>query len=92
MDYNAEQLRPYVVHEDRFGNRDWLFDGFLFLEFDNGKGVSTSGATRHHWPVRRIGPGLPAGISRAARALRRSTTASLRLPRSWVNRRSATRW
>lgn len=40
MDYNAEQLRPYVVHEDRFGNRDWLFDGFLFLEFDNGKGVS----------------------------------------------------
>lgn len=40
MDYNAEQLRPYVVHEDRFGNRDWLFDGFLFLEFDSGKGVS----------------------------------------------------
>ena len=40
MDYNAEQLRPYVVHEDRFGNRDWLFDGFLFLEFDNGKGAS----------------------------------------------------
>lgn len=40
MDYTSEQLRPYVVHEDRFGNRDWLFDGFLFLEFDNGKGVS----------------------------------------------------
>ncbi len=40
MDYNAEQLRPYVVHEDRFGNCDWLFDGFLFLEFDSGKGVS----------------------------------------------------
>ena len=40
MDYNAEQLRPYVVHEDRFGNRDWFFDGFLFLEFDSGKGVS----------------------------------------------------
>ena len=40
MDYNAEQLRPYVVHEDRFGNRDWLFDGFLFPEFDSGKGVS----------------------------------------------------
>ena len=40
MDYNAEQLRPYVVHEDRFGNRDWLFDGFLFLEFDSGEGVS----------------------------------------------------
>ncbi len=40
MDYNAEQLRPYVVHEDRFGNRDWLFDGFLFLEFDSGKGIA----------------------------------------------------
>ena len=40
MDYNAEQLRPYVVHEDRFGNRDWLYAGFLFLEFDSGKGVS----------------------------------------------------
>ena len=31
MDYNAEQLRPYVVHEDRFGNRDWLFDGLSLI-------------------------------------------------------------
>lgn len=40
MDFNADQLRPYVVHENRFGQRDWLFDGFLFLEFDSGRDVS----------------------------------------------------
>ena len=40
MDWNIEHIRPYVVHENRFGKRDWLFDGFLFLEFDSGKGVS----------------------------------------------------
>lgn len=40
MDYTVEQLRPYVVHQNRFGRRDWLFDGFLFLEFDSGKGFS----------------------------------------------------
>lgn len=40
LDYTVEQLRPYVVHENRFGGRDWLFDGFLFLEFDSGKGFS----------------------------------------------------
>ena len=40
MDFNADQLRPYVVHENRHGGRDWLFDGFLFLEFDSGRGVS----------------------------------------------------
>lgn len=40
MDYTVDQLRPYVVHENRFGRRDWLFDGFLFLEFTSGKEVS----------------------------------------------------
>ena len=40
MDFTVDQIRPYVVHENRFGNRDWLFDGFLFLEFDSGRGVS----------------------------------------------------
>lgn len=40
MDFTVDQLRPYVVHENRFGGRDWLFDGFLFLEFDSGRGVS----------------------------------------------------
>ena len=40
MDFTVDQLRPYIVHENRFGKRDWLFDGFLFLEFDSGKGFS----------------------------------------------------
>ena len=38
MDFNAEQIRPYVVHVDRHGKRDWLFDGFLYLEFTSGNG------------------------------------------------------
>lgn len=40
MDFTVDQIRPYVVHQNRFGGRDWLFDGFLFLEFDSGRGVS----------------------------------------------------
>lgn len=40
MDFTVDQIEPYVVHENRHGQRDWLFDGFLFLEFDSGRGVS----------------------------------------------------
>ena len=40
MDFNLEQIRPYVVHINRHGVRDWLFDGFLFCEFDSGRGVT----------------------------------------------------
>lgn len=37
-EWTKEQFVPYVVHEDRQGNKNWLFDGFLFLEFKDGKG------------------------------------------------------
>lgn len=38
MDWTADQFKPYVVHQDSEGRQDWLFDGFLFLEFKDGKG------------------------------------------------------
>ncbi|MGQ7868178.1 DUF4855 domain-containing protein [Sunxiuqinia sp. sy24] len=38
MEWNKDHFLPYVVHEDQEGNRNWLFDGFLFLEFKDGKG------------------------------------------------------
>ena len=38
LDWTVEEFRPYVVHEYADGERDWLFDGFLFLEFKNGSG------------------------------------------------------
>ena len=31
--WTPEQFAPYVVHEFADGHKDWLFDGFLFLEF-----------------------------------------------------------
>ena len=31
--WTQEQIRPYVVHKFANGREDWLFDGFLFLEF-----------------------------------------------------------
>lgn len=34
--WTKEQLRPYVTHTYADGHEDWFFDGFLFLEFDNG--------------------------------------------------------
>lgn len=38
MDWTADQFLPYVVHQNADGNKNWLFDGFLFLEFKDGKG------------------------------------------------------
>lgn len=38
--WDVEDFVPYVSHKFADGHRDWTFDGFLFLEFDNGEGVS----------------------------------------------------
>lgn len=34
--WTKEELQPYVTHIYADGSEDWFFDGFLFLEFDNG--------------------------------------------------------
>ena len=31
--WTIDQIEPYVVHKYAGGGKDWLFDGFLFLEF-----------------------------------------------------------
>lgn len=38
MEWTAAQFSPYVVHTDKEGKKNWLFDAFLFLEFKDGKG------------------------------------------------------
>ncbi len=38
MEWTQDQFDPYVVYEDETGAKDWLFDGFLFLEFKDGNG------------------------------------------------------
>lgn len=38
MEWNKDQFLPYVVHQNEKNKKNWLFDGFLFLEFKNGKG------------------------------------------------------
>jgi hypothetical protein len=38
IEWNKDQFTPYVVHQNKQGKKDWLFDGFLFLEFKDGKG------------------------------------------------------
>ncbi|MCI1779888.1 MAG: DUF4855 domain-containing protein [Bacteroidales bacterium] len=40
LDWTEEQFAPYVLHTFADGHKDWFFDGFLFLEFANGQGVS----------------------------------------------------
>lgn len=38
IDWTKDQFVPYVTHTFADGRKNWLFDGFLFLEFtDNGK-------------------------------------------------------
>lgn len=36
--WTTEHLAPYVSYKDPKGTDKWLFDGFLFLEFKDGKG------------------------------------------------------
>jgi len=38
LEWNKDQFLPYVVHQNQQGKKDWLFDGFLFTEFLDGKG------------------------------------------------------
>ena len=38
LEWNKDQFLPYVVHQDQQGKKNWLFDGFLFTEFVDGKG------------------------------------------------------
>lgn len=38
IDWTQSQFVPYVTHRFADGHKDWLFDGFLFLEFSNGMG------------------------------------------------------
>jgi len=38
LEWNKAQFIPYVVHQDQQGKKNWLFDGFLFTEFVDGKG------------------------------------------------------
>lgn len=38
IDWTPDQFVPYVTHQFANGTKDWLFDGFLFLEFADGKG------------------------------------------------------
>ena len=52
--WTKEELTPYVTHKYADGTEDWFFDGFLFLEFDNGKvqfqnGSGLEPATQEDW-------------------------------------------
>lgn len=38
IDWTVEQFMPYVTHKFADGHRDWFFDGFLFLDFNDGRG------------------------------------------------------
>ncbi|MFR0835812.1 MAG: DUF4855 domain-containing protein [Barnesiella sp.] len=40
IDWTPDQFIPYVTHQFADGTKDWLFDGFLFLEFADGKGYN----------------------------------------------------
>lgn len=55
IDWTPDQLEPYVTHVFRDGTEQWLFDGFLFLEFRDGEGhtftpgYAKKNATRKEW-------------------------------------------
>lgn len=54
--WTQDDLRPYVVHTFANGERDWLFDSFLFLEYTSGStgiafqnGSQGKPSTRKDW-------------------------------------------
>lgn len=55
IDWTEDEIMPYVTHRFTDGSEKWLFDGFLFLEFKDGKGRQFSpgydkqNATRDDW-------------------------------------------
>lgn len=55
IDWTEEQFEPYVTHKFADGTEDWIFDGYLFLEFKDGRGAQLSpgydsiNATRTIW-------------------------------------------
>lgn len=42
MDWTPDEMRPYVVHNNQANGKEWFFDGFLFLEFQDGAGYNYS--------------------------------------------------
>jgi len=40
LEWTQEDFIPYITHKFADGHRDWTFDGFMFLETDNGEGVT----------------------------------------------------
>ncbi len=54
-DWNVKDLEPYVAHKFANGKKEWLFDGFLFLEFSDGmdnafgNGMAKNKAKKEHW-------------------------------------------
>ena len=90
LDWTADEFRPYVVHRFADGTKDWLFDGFLFLEFKNGSGRHyTVGYEKLN--ARASGHGSSTASSRRASRSRRSISASRRRSPSWANPVSSTR-
>lgn len=55
IDWTPEEIEPYVTHSFADGREDWLFDGYLFLEFKDGRGRQFSpgydslNARRQEW-------------------------------------------
>lgn len=38
ISWTEDDITPYVVHTFLDGSKEWLFDGFLFLDFSDGRG------------------------------------------------------
>ena len=54
IDWTEKDFEPYVVHQFADGSQDWIFDGYLFLDFrgENGNFTTTgraNGAKKEDW-------------------------------------------
>lgn len=53
VDWTPAEMYPYVVHTDQSNKKDWFFDGFLFLEFQDGRGFNFNPGYSGNAPARK---------------------------------------
>jgi len=53
IEWNKDQFLPYVIHENKHGKKEWLFDGFLFTEFLDGQGHHYAHGSKTTKPARK---------------------------------------
>lgn len=83
IDWTPDQFVPYVTHQFADGTKEWLFDGFLFLEFADGKGSTYAYGYTKNRHGKRNGNGFSTESLKKGKHWTLSINASNKRKRDW---------